>query len=259
MLNRTKMGSNLRFCLVSLLCAGLAVLFTDNRLEAQRKRKTRKHAKSVATQPLAKPATPSTSSASPPATPIEQPPTTPSVNDTPEPPKSDKPAPSRPTQPKLDALHQEFARLMSDMVALRSKVESVGRQLFKSKVRIKVVDEAQSTHRLRALALTLDGTPIYRVGTTGLGADSKTVFLGGIAPGPHEITLEYSEDAKQNSAYGYHASQGFRFHALKDKLTEVTFVIEDDSSIAKTFHDDREGEYDMRVRMRVAALDLNAK
>lgn len=161
--------------------------------------------------------------------------------------------------PDLGPLRSEYTSVMDELVRVRSRVATLGRALFRTRVRILVQNRA-SDQSLARIALELDGAPIYRAdGSQFQGEDGRQVFEGFAAPGPHLVTVEAEQRARANDTYRYTLRNGYRFEVVREKLTEITIVLDDDSDIAEDFADDGEGEYDVRTRVRVATRDLDAR
>lgn len=160
-------------------------------------------------------------------------------------------------EPDLGPLRDELTSIMDELVQVRSRVAVLGRQLFRTKVRVVVQNRAGDETSLARVALELDGAPIFRSDAGGLDAeDGRQVFEGFAAPGPHVITIEAEQRQRADGDYRYTLRDAYRFEVLRDKLTEVTIILDDDSEIAEDFPDDEEGEYDVRTRVRVATRGL---
>jgi hypothetical protein len=153
--------------------------------------------------------------------------------------------------PDLEALRQEFTDVMDAVVQLRSRVAVLGRQLFETRVRVRVDNQAAETQSLVKLSLLLDGAPVHRAEGVTRGEKIQQVFDGYAAPGPHVLTVEAEQRSKENDKYRYTTRDTFRFEVIRGKTSVVTVVLEDDSGIAEDFPDDEEGEYEVTTRVRV--------
>ena len=161
--------------------------------------------------------------------------------------------------PDLAPLRTEYTSVMDELVRVRSRVATLGRALFRTRVRILVQNRADD-QSLARISLELDGSPIYRAdGSQFQGEDGRQVFEGFAAPGPHQVTVEAEQRARENDTYRYTLRDAYRFEVTREKLTEITIILDDDSDIAGDFPDDGEGEYDVRTRVRVATRDLDAR
>lgn len=161
--------------------------------------------------------------------------------------------------PDLAPLQAEYAAIMDELVKARARVAIVGKALFKTKVRIVFQNRAGDEQTLERIVLRLDGAPIFRKdGGAGL-EDGQQVFEGFATPGPHALDMEADQRSRDNDGFGYTLRETFRFSVQKDRLTEITIVLDDDSDMAEDFPDDGEGEYDLRTRMSAATYELEAR
>ncbi len=272
------------------LIALVVVLFTllgSGTAEAQRRRRTprRGHtATSAPTEATAPPEDPyadapadaaapppaTTTQASPPPTTTTTtstqaaPPPTTTATTTPVPPPAPPPMASAstdedlgPTPPDLSPLRAEYSSLMDDMVAARELVATLGEDLFRTRVAITVQDRAGDDQSLASFALELDGTPVFHTeGEIEGGSDGRQVYEGALAPGPHVLTVAEEQRASSDSEYRYVDRDTYRFIVVRDRRTEITIILEDDSDIAQHFGNDGEGRYDVHTRVRVATRAL---
>lgn len=286
MMHKHSMVRLLTTLLVALLLGGV---FSDV-AQAQRRRRPRRHRPA----PTAETATPATDSAdagtatTPATTPNPAAATTPAAADplpdnpfaapTPAPattttttpaaaPAADT-ATSDATEPDaepepdfvdLGPLRDEFTAVMDDLVRVRSRIAVLGRQLFQTKVRVRVQDRASDDQDLVSIALRLDGAPIFSGDPSSVNGDVRQIFEGFAAPGPHLLTVETEQRARANDDYRYTQSDTYRFQVVRGKATELTLTLDDSSNIAEDFSDDGEGEYDIRMRLRVATRELSAE
>jgi len=286
MMHKHSMVRLLTTLLVALLLGGV---FSDV-AQAQRRRRPRRHRPA----PTAETATPATDSAdagtatTPATTPNPAAATTPAAADplpdnpfaapTPAPattttttpaaaPAADT-ATSDATEPDaepepdfvdLGPLRDEFTAVMDDLVQVRSRIAVLGRQLFQTKVRVRVQDRASDDQDLVSIALRLDGAPIFSGDPSSVNGDVRQIFEGFAAPGPHLLTVETEQRARANDDYRYTQSDTYRFQVVRGKATELTLTLDDSSNIADDFPDDGEGEYDIRMRLRVATRELSAE
>lgn len=162
-----------------------------------------------------------------------------------------------PLPPDLGPLRADWSTLMDDMVSARQRVATLGEELFHTRMSITVQDRAGDDVNLTRFALELDGTPIFHVDGSIEGGDAGTsVWDGALAPGPHELTLELTQEAREGEEYRYSQRDTFRFIVVRDRRTEITIVLEDDSDIARSFGSGGEGRYEVRTRVRVATRAL---
>jgi hypothetical protein len=159
---------------------------------------------------------------------------------------------------KLAMLRADVTSLMDDMVEARSRAAMLGKTLFKTQVRVRVQNLAGPDPVLVKIVLKLDGAPIYRGDAAALsGDDAHQVFQSFIAPGAHVLSAEVEQRSRDDAAYGYVLHETYRFQALREKRSELTLILDDDSDLASDFPDDGSGEYDVRTKLRVKSKKLN--
>ncbi|HEX4355234.1 MAG TPA: hypothetical protein VHZ95_20025 [Polyangiales bacterium] len=166
-------------------------------------------------------------------------------------------APSAESQEKLAALRADVGSLMDDMVEARSRAAMLGKTLFKTQVRVNVQNLAAPDPVLVKILLKLDGAPIYRGDAAAIsGDDAHQVFQSFIAPGAHVLSAEVEQRSKDDAAYGYSLHETYRFQALREKRSELTLILDDDSD-ASDFAKEGAGDYDVRTKLRVKSKNLN--
>lgn len=258
-----------------LVTMGIAILVAlallTDAAEAQRRRRRRRTAEPEATEepatteeadagaePAAAPAPDAapTTGTTPPATAV--PATPPPAAATPPaatvaPPVADP----GPLPPDLGPLRADWSSLMDDMVSARQRVATLGEELFRTRMSVTVQDRAGDDQLLAGFSLELDGTPIFHSDGEIEGGDAgREVFTGALAPGPHELTMELTQSSRDGAEYRYTQRDTFRFIVVRDRRTEITIVLEDDSDIARSFPSGGEGRYEIRTRVRVATRAL---
>jgi hypothetical protein len=156
---------------------------------------------------------------------------------------------------QLASLRNDVATLIDDMVQARARAALLGKTLFKTRLRLRVQNLAGPNPVLANIVLKLDGAPVFRSdGTAFRGDDARQVFEGFVAPGPHVLMVELEQrhsGGQADGAYGYTLHDSYRFQALREKQSELTLILDDDSDLAEEFSDSASGEYDLRVKLRV--------
>jgi hypothetical protein len=165
-------------------------------------------------------------------------------------------------QPKLSAeqlaaLREESSQLIDEMSQARAKAALLGKTLFKTQLRLRVQNLAAPDPRLLKIELKLDGAPVYvGDGTTLTGDDARQVFEGFIAPGRHVLTASLKQQSREDATFGYNLHDSYHFKVQRDKLSELTLIVDDDSDMASDYPDDGDGEYDVRLKLRVRTKNI---
>jgi hypothetical protein len=174
-------------------------------------------------------------------------------------PAADAAPPPDTTQPdpEVASLQQELAQVMDDLVQARARVALLGKSLFKTRVRVRLDNRAADSQTAVRIALFLDGAPIWTGDGAALRDPKQNLFDGVAAPGPHVLGLEIEQRARGDDAYRYTLRDNYHFNVLRERRTDLTLILDDDSDIAEDFKDDDEGEYDVRTKLEVHAAALN--
>lgn len=154
------------------------------------------------------------------------------------------------------AVREELSSVMDALVSARARAALLGKSLFKTRVRVVLVNEAAEDQALGKVALFLDGNPIFRGEGSALNAEGAKLFEGYAAPGPHVLKVVIEQRSRHDDNYRYSQESALRFTVLREHLTDLKLVLDDDSDIAEDFADDQEGEYDVRLRLEVHAEPL---
>lgn len=256
-----------------LICTLLAALFVGtfaDDADAQRRRRRRRQpppaqveappepeATDEATpspNPFGEPeAPPETESTDAPATdvaPAEEPPPEPSATPT----EAYDPGPA---PPDVSPIRADYVALMDELVQARMRVHALGNELFRTRIKVDLQDRTGGNVSVARLVVHLDGAPIFQSdGPVEGGAQGRELFVGALAPGPHVLTLEVEQRAREDDQYRYTLRESFRFQVVRERLSEVTLILEDGSDIARSFPAGGEGRYEVRTRVRVATRAL---
>lgn len=246
----------------------LALLLTGSGAAAQKRHVTAPHKAATAT-PAAPAASDSSADSAPEpdvSTPVPAEPASgsakpepPAAAVTPAPAAKAEAAPADSAQPDAEvaSLQQELAQVMDDLVQARARVALLGKSLFKTRVRVRLDNRAAPDQIAGRIALFLDGAPIWSGDGGGLRDPKQVLFDGVAAPGPHVLGLEIEQRAREDDAYRYTLRDSYHFNVLRERRTDLTLVLDDDSDIAEDFKDDDEGQYDVRTKLEVRAAALN--
>lgn len=172
-------------------------------------------------------------------------------------------APSEPATPappsssaQYASVQKELAQVMEDLIQARARVAVLGKTLFKTKVRVRLDNRAAPEQVVLRAALWLDGAPIWKGDASALTDPERVLFEGFAIPGPHVLTLEIEQRARDDEAYRYTLRESYRFKVLRDRRTDLRVVLDDDSDMAEDFDEDQEGQYEVNTRFTVQATKL---
>ena len=149
----------------------------------------------------------------------------------------------------------DYDRLLGDIAALRSRVAALTTTLFASKLRVVVeVDDADAA-RISGFSVTLDDGVVYSAPGQFSASEGKIVYEHAVSPGHHLLGVEIERYDAQNREYKSWQASKFSIVVPESQLVEAEVRMADDSSMAEDFPSDRDGEYDLRVRLRARVVD----
>jgi hypothetical protein len=151
----------------------------------------------------------------------------------------------------------DYDKLVGDISALRARVAAVGDNLFHSRIAIQVRTDGDHG-RIGRLVVSLDDGAIYTAPPNFKADDWQDIYSHALAPGRHAITVDV--DRKDDRNDGFRNSQRSRFtvEVPRDQELAVQIKIGDDSNMGKDFPGDKEGNYDLRVRLKAEARQPRA-
>lgn len=165
-----------------------------------------------------------------------------------------------PTPPDISPIRADYVSLMDDLVQARMRVHALGNELFRTRIDVDLQDRTGDTVSIARMVVHLDGAPIFQSdGPVERAEQGRELFTGALAPGPHVLTLEVEQRARDDAEYRYTLRESFRFQVIRERLSEVTLILEDSSDIARSFPAGGEGRYEVRTRVRVATRALPAQ
>lgn len=165
-----------------------------------------------------------------------------------------------PAPPDVSPIRADYVALMDDLVQARMRVHALGNELFRTRIKIDLQDRTGGLVALARFVVHLDGAPVFQSDGPVEHADQgREIFTGALAPGPHVLTIEVEQRARDGEEYRYSLRESFRFQVVRERLSEVTLVLEDASDMARSFPAAGEGRYEVRTRMRVATRALPAQ
>lgn len=162
-----------------------------------------------------------------------------------------------PPPPDVSPIRADYVALMDDLVQARMRVHALGNELFRTRIRIELQDRTGGLVTLARIVVHLDGAPVFQSdGPVERADQGRELFVGALAPGPHVLTIEVEQRARDGEEFRYSLRESFRFQVVRERLSEVTLVLEDASDMARSFPAAGEGRYEVRTRMRVASRAL---
>ena len=165
------------------------------------------------------------------------------------------PAPAAPAAPDVSALSGELSAVMDELIQARTRASVLAKSLFRTRIDINVLRRADDQQLVR-IKLALDGMPIHDSDGAALRSDEARLFSGFVAPGTHEISLEITEQAKENPAYRYTRAERFRIETKKHTSTQVDVLLRDNSDMAEELPEGDDGKYDVSTRVRVTPIKV---
>ena len=162
-----------------------------------------------------------------------------------------------PAGPDVTPIRTDFVALMDDLVQARMRVSALGAELFRTRISVQLQDRTSGNVAMARMVVHLDGAPVHQSEGAVEGASAGTnIFSGALAPGPHVLTIEVEQRAREDDAYRYSLRESFRFQVVRERLSEVTLILEDGSDMARSFPAGGEGSFNVTTRMRVATRAL---
>lgn len=148
----------------------------------------------------------------------------------------------------------DLDRLLGDIAALRARVSALTTTLFKSKLRV-VVETNASDARIEALAITLDDGVVFVAPERFSAEDERVVYEHALAPGQHVLGVDIERYDGRSRQYRTWQNSRFTVVIPESQLVETHIRIGDSSDMAVDFPDDKDGEYDLRVRLRARVTE----
>jgi hypothetical protein len=163
----------------------------------------------------------------------------------------------------LGPLRTELAAVLDDLVTTRGRIEALGRQLFRTRLRVRVADRPRGGLALERLALYLDDDPVFETsgeasGGAGLDdGDRVEAFTGFAAPGPHLLRVEVTHRDRRDRELRYERVETFRFEVVPGRLTDLVVRLETESDLADKRPEDEDGGHvGLRTRLEIRRRSL---
>lgn len=164
------------------------------------------------------------------------------------------PAPSEFPDGGAPALPATYHELMGEIALLRGRVAALSETLFASKLRVAVQHECDHA-RLSRLVLTLDGGVVYTAPARFSAEQPVVVFERALAPGHHVLGVEVERYDVRGQQYQTWQTSQFSLVVPEGQRLRADLSIADDSDMAEAFPEDRDGEYQLDVRLRATVDD----
>jgi hypothetical protein len=169
-----------------------------------------------------------------------------------------RPSPLNPTAQELPGANADagtsidYDRLLADIAALRARVAAVSDNLYQSRVAVALQTDGDHG-KIARLTVSLDDGIVYTAPQSFAASDMTAVYDHAVAPGRHAVTVDI--DRKDDRDESFRTSQKNRFtvDVPRDHRVTVEVRVIDDSNMGKDFPADRNGRYDLRVRVRAIA------
>lgn len=146
-----------------------------------------------------------------------------------------------------------YDELMAEIAALRARVATVGNAVWKS--RLSVTFRMRGSHAKIAWAkLSVDGAQVWSAPKAFAAEDDTAIFDGGVAAGPHAITLEIERRDDRDETFRSIDKTTTTVVVPNNKKLQVEARLDDDSSMGGDFPGDEEGKYDLRIRIKAKAV-----
>jgi hypothetical protein len=157
-----------------------------------------------------------------------------------------------PSAPK--ASPEILDKLMADIATLRGRVAALTTSLFSSKLRVSVRTGGDDA-RIQGFVVTLDEGVVYRAQAGFIAEDDKIVYEHAAAPGNHVVGIEIERQDTRGASFRTWQVSRFAIQIPERKTLEASVRVEDDSDMADDFPDDKDGEYELNVRLRARVQD----
>jgi hypothetical protein len=165
------------------------------------------------------------------------------------------PAPSEFSDSGPNTTSVDYDRLLADIASLRARVAAVSDTLFHS--RIAIAMETSGDHgRVASLGVSLDDGVVWTSPASFRADDVTTVYDHAVAPGHHAVGVDIERRDDRDDTFRSTQRSRFIVDVPADQRLTVELKLWDDSSMGADFPTDKNGQYELRVRMRAKARPL---
>jgi len=169
-----------------------------------------------------------------------------------------KPSPLNPTPQELPSnavdagTPLDYDRLLADIAALRARVAAVSDNLYQSRVAVALQTDGDHG-KIARLTVSLDDGVVYTAPASFAASDMTVVYDHAVAPGRHAVTVDIDRKDDRDETFRTAQKNRFTVDVPRDHRVEVRVLVIDDSSMGKDFPADKNGRYDLRVRVKAVA------
>lgn len=147
-----------------------------------------------------------------------------------------------------------YDELMADVAALRARVGVIANAVWKSRISVSL--RSTGSHaRIAAAKLFLDGAQVWTMQKGFSADDYQPIFDGGVAAGLHAVALEVERRDDRDESFRTIERTTATVVVPQGKRVQIEARVDDDSDMGDDFTSDGEGEYDIRLRMKVKAVN----
>jgi hypothetical protein len=173
-----------------------------------------------------------------------------------------KMSPLNPTAPEMPPLTPtpagsaavDYDKLLGDIAALRARVAAVGDSLFVARIALAV--ETDGNHaKVGRMVVSLDDGVVYTAPANFRADDPATIYDHAVAPGRHAVTVDVDRRDDRDETFKDAQHARFIVDVPPDNKLNVTLRLGDDSNMGG-FPSDKSGKYDIRIRIKAAAVPV---
>lgn len=149
----------------------------------------------------------------------------------------------------------DYDKLLGDIAALRARVAAVGDSLFVARIAVSV--ETEGSHaKIAKMTVSLDDGVVYAAPANFRAEDVTTIYDHAVAAGRHAVTVDIDRKDDRDESFRDTERTRFVVEVPPDQKLNVTLRLGDDSNMGGNFPSDRNGKYDVRVRMKASAVPV---
>jgi hypothetical protein len=158
--------------------------------------------------------------------------------------------------PKTDvaAAPEKYDSLLSEIAALRGRVSALTTTLFQSKIRV-IVQTSGDDAKIASFVVTLDDGVVFSGQQGFIANDERVVYEHAVAPGHHTVGVEIERTDLRGKEFTSWQTSKFSVIVPDNETLETHLTLEDASDMAVDFPEDKDGEYELSVRLRARVAE----